>query len=282
MKNMLTPVGVSDFTPEEALHYHELIHNLETIFSEMGYTPVRTGSVEYYDTLAHALPETLQQQCLKFFDATGRTLVLRPDHTTAIARLVASRMQSHPLPLKLYYAAPIFRSPLSTEVTYLEHMQAGLEYIGSTNPDSDAEILQCCAKALAACGLENIGFELGHRDFANQYSEKEKNAIVTGNFATAGFLPKLTDASDLSENNPLYPILNTLPQTLRNNSMINPTLVQGVENYTGLIFRCYVPGLRFPVASGGRYDTLLAKFGYPQPAVGFALDLDVIQQGQLL
>ncbi len=50
--------------------------------------------------------------------------------------------------------------------------------------------------------------------------------------------------------------------------------VRGLDYYTGLVFRAYAPGLGFEVGSGGRYDTLLARFGRPLPAVGFMLGLD--------
>jgi ATP phosphoribosyltransferase regulatory subunit len=50
--------------------------------------------------------------------------------------------------------------------------------------------------------------------------------------------------------------------------------VRGLDYYTGLVFRAYAPGLGFEVASGGRYDTLLERFGRPLPAVGFMIGLD--------
>jgi ATP phosphoribosyltransferase regulatory subunit len=50
--------------------------------------------------------------------------------------------------------------------------------------------------------------------------------------------------------------------------------VRGLDYYTGLVFRVLAPGLGFEVGSGGRYDTLLARFGRPLPAVGFMLGLD--------
>ncbi len=50
--------------------------------------------------------------------------------------------------------------------------------------------------------------------------------------------------------------------------------VRGLDYYTGLVFRVYAPGLGFEVGAGGRYDTLLARFGRPMPAVGFMLGLD--------
>jgi ATP phosphoribosyltransferase regulatory subunit len=50
--------------------------------------------------------------------------------------------------------------------------------------------------------------------------------------------------------------------------------VRGLDYYTGLVFRAYARGLGFEVGSGGRYDSLLARFGRPLPAVGFMLGLD--------
>jgi ATP phosphoribosyltransferase regulatory subunit len=50
--------------------------------------------------------------------------------------------------------------------------------------------------------------------------------------------------------------------------------VRGLDYYTGLVFRAYAPGLGFEVGGGGRYDSLLARFGRPMPAVGFMLGLD--------
>ena len=50
--------------------------------------------------------------------------------------------------------------------------------------------------------------------------------------------------------------------------------VRGLDYYTGFVFRAYARGLGFEVGSGGRYDSLLARFGRPLPAVGFMFGLD--------
>jgi ATP phosphoribosyltransferase regulatory subunit len=44
--------------------------------------------------------------------------------------------------------------------------------------------------------------------------------------------------------------------------------------YTGLIIEAHAPGVGLPVAGGGRYDELLAAFGWDAPAAGFAVSLD--------
>jgi ATP phosphoribosyltransferase regulatory subunit len=48
----------------------------------------------------------------------------------------------------------------------------------------------------------------------------------------------------------------------------------GLEYYTGLTFKVYVPGWSVEVGSGGRYDNLIGNFGAPEPAVGFSFALD--------
>ncbi|MGD8792181.1 MAG: ATP phosphoribosyltransferase regulatory subunit [Anaerolineae bacterium] len=49
--------------------------------------------------------------------------------------------------------------------------------------------------------------------------------------------------------------------------------VRGMDYYTGITFRAVAPGLGWPVASGGRYDDLLARFGRPLAAVGLGLSV---------
>jgi ATP phosphoribosyltransferase regulatory subunit len=53
---------------------------------------------------------------------------------------------------------------------------------------------------------------------------------------------------------------------------------RGLGYYTGLTFAGYAPGAGSAVAAGGRYDGLLARFGRPGPAIGFAVDLEFATQ----
>lgn len=50
-------------------------------------------------------------------------------------------------------------------------------------------------------------------------------------------------------------------------------VIRDFDYYTGVVFEVYVPGLGYPVAGGGRYDGLLARYGAPDPATGFALGI---------
>ncbi|HET8734309.1 MAG TPA: ATP phosphoribosyltransferase regulatory subunit, partial [Anaeromyxobacteraceae bacterium] len=54
--------------------------------------------------------------------------------------------------------------------------------------------------------------------------------------------------------------------------------VRDLGYYTGITFAGYAPGAGSAVASGGRYDGLLARFGRPGPAIGFGVDLEFATQ----
>ena len=53
---------------------------------------------------------------------------------------------------------------------------------------------------------------------------------------------------------------------------------KNLNYYTGIVFEAYVEGVGKRVLSGGRYDTLLEKYGRNLPAVGFSIKLDALSQ----
>jgi len=61
---------------------------------------------------------------------------------------------------------------------------------------------------------------------------------------------------------------------LENNFDVDLGDAKGLEYYTGLTFKVYVPGWSVEIGSGGRYDNLIGNFGFSEPAVGFSFALD--------
>jgi ATP phosphoribosyltransferase regulatory subunit len=55
---------------------------------------------------------------------------------------------------------------------------------------------------------------------------------------------------------------------------VNLAELRGMEYYTGVIFQGFVPGIGYPVVSGGRYDELIGHFGRDLPAIGFAIEVE--------
>ncbi|MBT5856032.1 hypothetical protein HOH87_05285 [bacterium] len=273
----LTPFGVQDYLPEEAKARNELLQTIQTIFDNEGFQPISTPAFEYYDKLKTAMGPALCDQCVRFFDPEGRLLVLRPDHTTPIARMVASRLSQSNLPLKWSYSDPIFRKSASQGDT--EIFQSGVEIIGDSSPESDAEIISTCIQALQSVGLKNIGIDIGHTAFIDPLTDKQKSALARKDWVEFGSIPE-RGGKELVTN---IPELDALASQLEKDGLsdfvsFNKGLIKDVDYYTGIFFDCYVEGYGQCIGSGGRYDQLISNFGLDAPAVGFALQVNRIEE----
>ena len=160
---VLMPGGVRDLLPGEAHCKRELENNLLQLFRTWGYQEVVTPTFEYYEVLAPALGDLLHDQLYRFIDDRGQVMVLRPDMTTPIARLVSTRLQDQELPMRLCYAANVFRRE-SHAGRQREFYQAGVELLGAEGPDADAEIIGLAAEALKLAGVKDFRITVGHVD----------------------------------------------------------------------------------------------------------------------
>ncbi|MBE5929182.1 MAG: ATP phosphoribosyltransferase regulatory subunit [Lachnospiraceae bacterium] len=86
------------------------------------------------------------------------------------------------------------------------------------------------------------------------------------------FLPneEATKALDRLDN--IYSVIETYGYSQYVN--IDPGLLSSYTYYTGVIFRAYTFGTGEPVATGGRYDSLLSQFGHDGAAIGFVICID--------
>ncbi len=51
-------------------------------------------------------------------------------------------------------------------------------------------------------------------------------------------------------------------------------IMRSFDYYTGIVLEAYAPGLGLPIGGGGRYDAVMAEFGRPMPAAGFAIGIE--------
>lgn len=273
----LTPHGVSDYIPDEAEAQKQISDKIAAVFEAHHYKKIRTPTIEYDDILSVGLGESLKKRSIRFFNPQGQLVLLRPDHTTPIARLVASRLSQEPLPLRLYYQAPVFRNPGPHQHQNMEIMQSGLELIGSKDVSADIEVLTLCITALKTLGFEEFTVDVGHVNFVNKLTGQEKDALLEGDYVTYGHIPPRGGVELVNHDSYLLALYNGLKKNgLESYIQFNTGLIKDLQYYTGLIFECYVKGIRQSVGSGGRYDNVIAKFGFDCPAVGFALDTSLL------
>ncbi|MCL2488507.1 MAG: ATP phosphoribosyltransferase regulatory subunit [Oscillospiraceae bacterium] len=165
MKNTMrmTPEGTRDLLFEECLARRELAGRLTALFESRGFSEVMTPGIEFFDVFSDgAIPA---EKMYKLTDSKGRLLVLRPDSTTPIARLAATRLQSARLPLRLYYAQDVFRSNHGLTGRSDIAFQAGVELIGVGGERADLEVIALAAESLARCSAADYKLEIGHVGF---------------------------------------------------------------------------------------------------------------------
>lgn len=173
------PEGVRDRLPHEAARMRQLSGRLADLFRSWGYREVVTPGFEYLETVtAGAGTLGRREDLYQFFDRKGRTLALRPDMTTPIARLAATKMMAEALPLRLSYFAPVFRHRGQRAGSAFEIWQSGIELIGASGPAADAEVIALACAALSATGVQGFKIGLNHVD------------LVEGIFAAAGVSPE--------------------------------------------------------------------------------------------
>ncbi|MFO7310816.1 MAG: ATP phosphoribosyltransferase regulatory subunit [Bacillota bacterium] len=179
----MTPRGLKDFLPKDAARKRAVESALATTFARWGYAEVITPTVEFFECLALGDGPELVEKMYRLFDREGHQLALRPEVTTPIGRIVATRLKDEPLPLRLYYIANVFRYEEPQAGRQREFWQAGVELVGATGPAADAEVIALAVTALAAAGLKDFRLDIGQVGYFNglmegaALSQEERRAI---------------------------------------------------------------------------------------------------------
>jgi len=310
------PLGMRDTFPE----IYEKLEQVRTIGRQLlharGYEFIKTPSVEYHDTVGKA--SAIQDAILfKLVDSQGNTLVLRPDMTTPIARVVTSKLLKEKIPQRLAYFENVFRAQQQEGGRPAEFEQMGVELIGDASVYADAEVIATAIELVKAYGIESFKITVGHAGvlstILSDYTESTEQAkklnelLVQRNYV--GFeeavqtfdLPKtktdallafieealsLSSIEDIEKYMRKNDALNYMQQLWQILSLagyeeymaMDFTLSSHMSYYTGMLFEVFAEGSGFPLGNGGRYDGLLEHFGTNVGATGFGLRVDRLIQ----
>lgn len=166
MTETLIPKGVKDFLPLKAAKIAYLEQTLGGVFARWGFRPVIPPSLENLDVLEKGLGPGLREKTFRFDDRqSGRLVAIPPDITPQVARIVATRMQDLPLPLRLCYSGRVLRHAEQQAGKDREIFQAGVELIGLASPEADAEMIAMAVEALGSLGAEDFTIDIGQVDF---------------------------------------------------------------------------------------------------------------------
>lgn len=303
-----TPEGVRDIYNGECTRKNLMAERMKNVLKSYGYRDIQTPTFEFFDIFNQDKGSLPSNQMYKFFDREGNTLVLRPDITPSIARAVSKYFNEEEFSMRFSYTGNIFINNSSLQGRMKESTQMGAELIGDDSIDADAEMIALAVHLLLAAGLTEFQIDVGHVGFfkglieeAGMDEEKTQDLrelienknyfgveAMTDNQALVR-LPKLFGSQEiLKEAKRLTSNMKALTAITRLERLYEIIGVYGLQKYvtfdlgmlsqydyyTGVIFRGYTYGTGDAVVKGGRYDTLLQKFGKDAASVGLAVAVD--------
>lgn len=215
--NKVTPEGTKDYVFDECSRRSYVTDILKTVFKERGYRRVMTPSIEFYDVFGASAEYLPQETMYKLMDHKGRLMVLCPDGTIPIARLVATRLLHMEMPLRLYYSHNVYRMANGLRGQSSEIYQCGVELIGSGSIRSDLEIMEMVASSLEQisngdgyrlelCHIGYFKILIEHLGADEETQEEIRRSIEQKNFAS------LNDLLDQFPQNKAATALKYLPR----------------------------------------------------------------------
>ncbi len=144
---------------------------LENRFQTYGYKEVKTPMFEPYDLYSTVDGLIQQKDMIKVIDSTGKVLVLRPDATIPLARMMAQYTEDKLKTSRYFYMMDVFRQTESKTNNY-NHMQAGIECFGNASPGIDAEVLALSKHVFQDIGFPDFTLEIGHAGFIEEVLSK--------------------------------------------------------------------------------------------------------------
>lgn len=159
-----TPDGLSDMLPEDCAAKRGVENKLRSLFATGGYQEIETPGIEFYDVFAGG-NFVAQENMYKLADQEGRILSLRYDGTIPAARLAATLLKDEKPPLRLSYIENMYRFRESGGGRQREFSQAGVELMGVSGAQADAEVIALSIASALEIGLSDLQVSIGQVGF---------------------------------------------------------------------------------------------------------------------
>jgi len=243
--------------------------------------------------------ELLTEQAFSLIDKKGRKLLLRPEMTPTLARMVASQADQLVFPVRMFNIGLRYRYEAPQRGRNRELYQIDFDILGSDSVLADAEFLSTAVDLYKKFGGDenNLVVYINSRSVLSKALEKvgissEKIPEVISiidkrdKLAQQDFID-LLDAKSVDSGAILHFLDN--PKNYKDNFSdlleaigaleidsyikVKPFFVRGLDYYTGLVFEVWAKkGLNRAIGGGGRYDNLVERYGSRKiPGIGMAM-----------
>ncbi len=293
--------------------WQSLEKQIRELAADYGYQEIRTPIYERTELFDRGIGEAsdiVSKEMFTFNDRGGRSLSLRPEGTAAVLRAALEHQLftgggAH----KFFYIAPMFRYERPQAGRYRQHHQFGIEAIGSSTAEQDAEVIDLLTELYRRVGVKQ--FKIHLNSVGDPPSRAHfREALL--NYLRPRFQELSPDSQLRFEKNPLRildskdpqdqeiiqgapSILNHLTPDARTHFqtlchlldrmqvpyLINDRIIRGLDYYQQTVFEAILDSstTRTSIGGGGRYDGLIKTFGGPDlPAAGFGMGIERLLQ----
>lgn len=297
-----------DILPPESERWRRVQDKAALLFRLYGYREIILPVMEHTEVFERGIgtgTDIVQKEMFTFADKGGRSLTLRPEATAGVARAVVQhRLDKAGLPLKLFYAGPMFRHERPQAGRYRQFQQLGVELIGSPLAAADAEVILLCHEFFAMLGMatDTVLNSVGDGDCRPAYTralreyldksagelcgecrrravENPLRVLDCKAESCAGVIAGAPGISDYlcAECREHLEEVRGLLKSCGLEPRLDERMVRGLDYYTRTVFEFRDPslGAQNALAAGGRYDRLIEELGGdPTPAVGFSIGME--------
>lgn len=303
------PKGTKDVLPQDSYKWQFIENTARRTAKVFGASEIRTPTFEHTEVFLRGVGETtdiVNKEMYTFFDKGNRSITLKPEGTAGVARaFIENGMYSSALPAKLYYITQCFRYERPQAGRLREFHQFGVEFLGASDANVDAEVILLAKTYLDNIGIKNIKLyinSIGCKECRKKYQQAlkdylnenvssmcelckdrmEKNPLrvldckndeckkITAN------APKILDyiCDDCAQH---FEKVKSLLDIAGVEYVVDTGIVRGLDYYTRTVFEFVSEniGAQGTVCGGGRYDGLISQLGGNDvPGIGFAMGIE--------
>ena len=165
--------GNRDFYPEDYAEIKVIFDAMHKVSKQFGYELYEGPILEFAKLIEYKSGKDLADETYRLFDREERKLVLRPEMTPSLARLISNQHQRYPKPLRWYSIPRVFRDETPQRGRVKEHFQFNADIFGIDHPAADAEIIALTTNIIKSAGLKTGEFVcvINSRELLQKYIE---------------------------------------------------------------------------------------------------------------
>jgi histidyl-tRNA synthetase len=164
--------GTRDFYPEDMEFRNWMFSIMKKVVMGYGYREYDAPILESIDLYrAKSGQEIVEKQLYDFIDKGERHVVIRPEMTPTLARMVAAKVRELPKPIRWFSIPNLWRYEAPGHGRLREHWQLNVDIFGVNSIHAEVEIISLACDILFAFGAPKDSFRVkfSHRGILSSF-----------------------------------------------------------------------------------------------------------------